>query len=73
MTTMTREEIDETVESLRESRERIRGGDRELAQRFVDAVDKRVLTEQPALTPKQRSEQLFESFRKQNGNGSSAD
>ena len=58
MTSPTQEEIEGTIEALRESSEKIKGNP-ELARKVLESIEHRVLTTQPELTPKQRSEQLM--------------
>lgn len=58
MTTMTKQELEATIQAIREVGARVRR-DPDFRREFFRLVDKRVLTDQPAETPKQRSERLL--------------
>ena len=62
---MTAKEVQETVAFSKTILVRLKT-EPDLADQFIAAIDKRVLTEQPEETPKERYERLFFS---KNGNG----
>ena len=60
MTEMTAEEVQAEIIRIREIGARIRAGkEPELAQKILDAVEKRVLTEQPEFSPKELYDRHF--------------
>ncbi|MFT5126914.1 MAG: hypothetical protein ACI8W8_000511 [Rhodothermales bacterium] len=58
MTVLSKEEIAETVASLKAMGERM-ARDPQYAREVLKCIDDRPLTEQPALTPKQRADRLM--------------
>ncbi len=67
MTFPSKEEIEATIEALRQTAERAKG-DPEYAREVLKCLEDRPLSTQPELTPLERSERYMESLGKAKNN-----
>ena len=56
----SKEEIEGTIEALRKKARQVKKN-HELAKKVMASIENRILTTQPELSPKQRSERLLKS------------